>query len=657
MYMRVRLLNGFSQQLVYAIPSEWSLNDLVGSLVRVPLQKRSVTALVEEITQQKPSVSFEIKAALAIEALPADPLYRSFINEIASYYHVRSTYLLKRLQLFMAQKETVVPMPSETPEALQIKEICLTQEQEDALRTFKARALESTYFATLLHGVTGSGKTEIYKKIIEHYNSLEKTVLFLLPEVSLAVRFQHILKAQLPETIALYSFHSATAKKEKKALWQALLAEKPLVLIGVHLPILLPLPRLGCIIIDEEHDAGFQEKKHPRINTKEAAIRRAHMYGIPIVLGSATPALSSLYNVEHRGWLKLSLSKRYTGSFPQVCVERLQEGLPRPCFWITKRLQQAIAQRLERKEQVIIFINRRGYSFFVQCKECGLIATCAHCSVSLTLHETGMLHCHYCEYSCKVPETCTQCAASKDKLLKKGIGTQQAVALLKELFPQARIARADQDATVQKKKWQEMVRAMLAGELDILVGTQTVTKGYHFPQVTLVGVLWADLQFNFPLYNAGEMALAQLIQVAGRAGRYHANSEVIIQTIGEHRLFDYLSEEQYPHFYTDEMALRQLVGYPPYVRLLEIELKHTNEEVLERESAEFAQQLRYLITSSNYAVQVLGPARPPIHKIKNWHTRKMYLKAKNMELLLHLLKSIGRTQFTSFIYATPNPIS
>jgi len=658
MYMHVRLLNGFSEQLVYAVPAAWPTDDLVGSLVRVPLKQKSVTALVEHISAAKPAVSFEIKQGLAIESMPNDPIHRSFIHELATYYQVRPSYLLKRLQLFIAQKETQ-SIQSEIVLLEQpiFKDVRLTDEQQKAFDTFKSCLSQHDYFATLLHGVTGSGKTEIYKKIIRLFYERQKTVLFLLPEVSLAVRFHHILRAQLPESIPLFSFHSATSKPEKRALWAALLAEKPILLIGVHLPILLPLPKLGCIIIDEEHDTGFQEKKHPRINTKEAAIRRAHMLGIPIILGSATPSLSSLYNVAHRGWHKVSLLKRYAGTFPTVHVERLQEGLPRTCFWITKRLQNAIAARLERKEQTIIFINRRGYSFFVQCSACGVIVTCNNCSVSLTLHENEKLHCHYCEYTALAPTSCSKCSASKDKLLKKGIGTQQAVSLLKGLFPTARIERADQDVTVQKKKWQETVQGMLLGEIDILVGTQTVTKGYHFPQVTLVGVLWADLQFNFPLYNAGEVALAQLIQVAGRAGRYHNNSEVVVQTIAEHRLFEYLSEEQYPNFYADEMALRQLVGYPPYMRLMEIELKHTNEEALERESHQLAQQLRCIIEHKGYSVQVLGPAKPPIYKIKNWHTRKMYLKAKNMELLLHLMRGIAKNKFTSFIYATPNPIS
>ena len=381
----------------------------------------------------------------------------------------------------------------------------------------------------------------------------KKSSLLLLPEVSLAAQFARLLKGQLPSNIPLYSFHSATSVKEKKELWQKLLHNQPVVIVGVHMPLLLPLPHLGLIIIDEEHEVGFQEKKHPKIHTKEAAFLRAQISSIPIIAGSATPSITSLYNVEHKGWHYFELKKRFAGDFPKITVVKLTEQKGRKNFWISAELDAALAQQLAKKEQTIVFLNRRGYSFFMQCKECGFIPHCVQCSVSLTLHNkahqdaqsasikgdpsnshstanrsgnsrAGAAHlltnrstvdcllCHYCAYTSPVPQSCSSCKAGASSLLKKGIGTQQVVTVLEKLFPQARIARADLDSTLNKKKWIQTIKDFEAGAIDILVGTQTITKGYHFPRVTLVGILWADINLSLPFYNAAEVTLQQLIR-------------------------------------------------------------------------------------------------------------------------------------------------
>lgn len=315
--------------------------------------------------------------------------------------------------------------------------------------------------------------------------------LLSLPEVSLALEFEQRLRKEFSETIPLFSFHSATSAKNKKIVWQQLLDGKPVVIIGVHLPVLMPIANLGLIIIDEEHEVGYQEKKHPKINTKEAALWRAKIAQIPILLGSATPSLATLYNVKTRGWDIFHLHQRFAGSFPQIkTVSLLEKKERRKNFWITQELSQALTTCLQKKEQAIIFLNRRGFSFFVQCKNCSFVFSCLNCSVSLTLHKDNLLICHYCGISCAQPTVCTQCKASADSLLKKGIGTQQVVSILQSLFPYARIGRADLDATSKKKHWQQTMADFSQGKLDILVGTQTITKGYHFPNVTLVGIIW-----------------------------------------------------------------------------------------------------------------------------------------------------------------------
>ena len=535
------------------------------------------------------------------------------------------------------------------------KTVTLTDEQQKICAGIMPHIITPQFTPTLIHGVTGSGKTEIYKRLIQQAIAQRKTVLLLLPEVTLALQFANLMKAQLNADIQIFSFHSGCTGKEKTDLWKALLRQEPLLIIGVHLPILLPIANLGLIIVDEEHDPGYQEKKHPKINTKEAAIWRAKLANIPIVLGSATPSITSLHNAKTKGWLFFELKKRFAGSFPTIKTVFLSDKKLRRNFWISQELENQLKACLKRKEQAIIFLNRRGYSFFVQCKACSFIFECKRCSVSLTLHEHNELACHYCDYRTTLPDACTQCRAPEKEFLKKGIGTQQVVSILEKMLPYARIARADMDTTVKKNTWQETVENFKNGAIDILVGTQTITKGYHFPNVTLVGVLWADLNLHFPIYNASETTLQQLIQVAGRAGRQRDSSTVIVQSMSDHRIFEFINEVDYPRFYEAEIETRTMVGYPPCKRLVEIEMKHNNVTLLEREADRLMRELRMHQSSITANIIILGPAKPPVHKIKNTHSRKIYLKAENHNDLVRLFQKIDQNSYRSALFFTPNP--
>lgn len=475
----------------------------------------------------------------------------------------------------------------------------------------------------------------------------------MLPEVTLAQQFTNIMRAELPEAIAISSFHSGTSTSEKRALWKNALEVVPQLIIGVHLPILLPLPHLGLIIIDEEHEAGYQEKKHPKINSKEVALMRAQQYNIPILLGSATPSITSLYNVKTRGWYFFQLKQRFAGNFPNVKTVFLSDKKQRKHFWISTDLYRAIKDRLIKKQQSIIFLNRRGVSFFVQCKSCSFIFECRSCSVSLTLHNFDILTCHYCGYNKRLLPTCPVC--TETEFIKKGIGTQKMVTILQKLFPQARIARADIDITSKKKLWQQTVTNFTNGNLDILVGTQSITKGFHFPHVTLVGIIWADLNLHFPHYAASEQTLQQLIQVAGRAGRQSEHSTVIVQAMHNHPIFAYLNEQDYLQFYRKEIESRKSVGYPPYTRLVEIELKHTNEQIIEKESQQIAHALVIQKRTKKLDIHILGPAKPLVHKIQKNHRRTIYIKAPTIETMSIVFNTIDQSHYKSFIFWTPNP--
>ncbi len=382
---------------------------------------------------------------------------------------------------------------------------------------------------------------------------------------------------------------------------------------------------------------------------------RAQVSSLPLLAGSATPSIASLYNVEQRGWHFFELKNRFSGAFPRVDVVKLTEQKSRKHFWISPQLEKAIKRQIDNNEQTIMFINRRGYSFFIQCTSCGNIPHCAQCSVSLTLHNDNSLRCHYCSFCTTAPSHCPSCKGSS--FLKKGIGTQQVVTILEKLFPNARIARADLDTTINKKKWRQTMQEFEEGKIDILVGTQTITKGYHFPRVTLVGILWADINLGLPFYNAAEITLQQLIQVAGRAGRQSAESRVIVQTMINHPIFSYLNETDYRSFYNREIKNRQQVHYPPCIRLAEIELKHVSESQVATDAESLVKALKQVLADKKSTIAILGPSQPPVHMIKNVFSRKIYLKAENVGALIDLYKSIDQPLYESSIFFTPNPLS
>ncbi len=658
MFIQVRLLTAFARPLWYQVPPE-IIMPTVGTLVDVPLRNKITPALVIKSQTEPPKVNFAIKAIGSSHPFPPDPHYFKFIDQLSSYYLLESITLIKRVRHFV-ESEEIAPLDAELGAPIPVKStsnVTLTNEQQAVCDFILPHITTPKYSPVVLHGVTGSGKTEVYKMMMQKTMAEGKSTLLLLPEVTLAVAFEHRLRAELPPTIPLFAFHSATTAKQKKALWHQLQTAQPCVIIGVHLPALLPIPNLGAIIVDEEHEVGYQEKKHPKINTKEAAIMRAHVHGIPIVLGSATPSMSTLHNVKARGWHFLQLKNRFAGQFPKVQTVLLTDKKERRNFWISQQLYDAIKKQLANREQTIIFLNRRGFSFFVQCTSCSYTFMCHACSVSLTLHAHNQLLCHYCGNSHQIPPQCPQCKEPESEFIKKGIGTQQVVTILQNLFPSARISRADQDTTKKKKEWQQTVDAFTKGSIDILVGTQTITKGYHFPNVTLVGVLWADLNLNFPIYNAAESTLQQLIQVAGRAGRQTEHSTVIVQAMSEHTIFNFLNEVDYLQYYQHEIEHRQALGYPPAQRFAELELKHSNEEALTREAHNLANHLHTEQKLRGLNVQILGPAQPPVFKIKNTYSKKIYLKAPQIQDILALIKTINRTRYHATIFYTPNPVT
>lgn len=651
MYITVRLLNNFAKELTYAVPADLCNSITQGTMVQVPLQKRLEAGIVVCINDENITYPFKIRPIDSIYPFPADTTYHQFAAQMSSFHQIDPLYILKRVKNFLAEKEDEDELELKLPEHEVIKEVILTDEQQTAYQAIAKDIGDKIYQTTVLHGVTGSGKTEVYKKLIASVLAAGKSAMLLLPEVSLAIQFEKLLQAQMPN-IEIFGFHSATTVKQKRILWQALLSNKSCLIIGVHLPIFLPIANLGIIIVDEEHDAGYQEKNHPKIHSRNAALLKASLLKIPVLLGSATPSISSLWNVESKKWRLLTLKNRFAGQFPSVQVVALSDKKERKNFWISSQLYSAIQRQLVKKEQTIIFLNRRGFSFFVQCTGCTFIFSCNNCSVSLTLHEDGRLICHYCNFVLPSYEICPDCKG-KD-FLNKGIGTQQVLAILQRLFPSAVIERADLDTTSKKKVWQQTLQNFYDKKIDILVGTQSISKGYHFPHVTLVGILWADVNLHFPMYNAAETTLQQLIQVAGRAGRQSNESRVIVQTMTPHALFNFINEQDYLKFYNSEIIKRQEVGYPPAKHIAEIEIRHSSQKTVEQEAQDIVDQL---IDLAPEEVMVLGPVPAVIYRVQRTFCQKIFLKSMSRGMMMQLFAQLKQTPYASSLFFTIDPVA
>lgn len=661
MYAQVKLLKGFNKPLWYKIPSSLENAKLLYTLVNVPIKKQTCSALVIDL---QPTISldprFEVKEIISLESFPEDKHFSQFLSRLATFYFLDPIFFYKRLRSFLLDndnEEALIPQQDFTLDS----NISLTFEQQQIVNEIGTNILHSKFYPALLHGVTGSGKTLIYKKLIEQTLNLNKSAILILPEVSLSLQFEKIFRDYFNDSVEIFGFHSACKEKEKAKLWNSLLAGKKILIIGVHLPILLPIQNLGLIIVDEEHETSYIEKKHPKINSKEIAILRAQFYKIPIVLGSATPSLISLFNVEKKGWHYFQLTQRFSGKFPSIELAFLNEKEKRKNFWITKKLESSIKECLDRKEQAIIYINRRGFSFFIKCRECGFVFECPNCSVSLTPHTQNIhlnencysLICHYCGFSKNLPNNCPSCSEPSDSLITKGVGTQQVVSILRQIFPGAVIERADLDTTSKKRNWQNIVKKFENGEIDVLVGTQTITKGYHFPKVTLVGILWADLNLHLPFFNASEVTLQKLIQVAGRAGRECDKSKVIVQSMAPNLIFDYLDETRYKEFYEKEIEFRSLAHYPPVCRFSLLEIQNTNPLVLDKEVSKILTLLQDQNSRLNLELVILGPIRPAVYKIQKVEMRHIFIKADSFELIHKLFEVLGTYTFKSKIFINP----
>lgn len=508
-----------------------------------------------------------------------------------------------------------------------------TARQRAALEVLEAAVEQGGYTGFLLHGVTGSGKTEVYLRLIDRAVARGLDAIVLVPEISLTPQLAARFRSRFGDRVAV--LHSGLTAAERYGQWRLIRTAQVRIVVGARSAIFAPLAHLGVVIVDEEHDSSFKQEEGVRYHGRDLALVRAKRAGAVAVLGSATPSLESYHGVSSGRLQLLELPERVTPRpLPEVEIVDLRSYQTGPEGFLSAPLAQGIAGVLERGEQAILFLNRRGFSTSVLCKACGQVFACENCSVSLTYHRVGRrrLTCHYCGYSTALPERCPNCAA--DSVERMGMGTEQVEQGLLERFPQARVARLDRDTAGGLRS---ILARMGRREIDLLVGTQMVTKGHDFPHVTLVGVICADLGLHFPDFRSAERTFQLLTQVAGRAGRGARTGHVVVQTYSpEHPSLCHAKNHDYAAFYAHEVEVRRELAYPPWGHLAAIRIDGASSGEVEQEAGRIALAGRRALRE-HPGVELLGPAEAAIQRLKGRTRWLVMLKAISREALRAVL--------------------
>ena len=512
-------------------------------------------------------------------------------------------------------------------------EITFTPEQQAAVSRFEQDYREGRRNTYLLYGVTGSGKTEVYMEMIRQVVQMGKQAIVLIPEIALT--YQTVMRFYRYFGQRVSIMNSRLSAGERYDQMMRAKAGEVDVMIGPRSALFTPFPDLGLIVIDEEHEPTYKSEQVPRYHARETAVKRAELEGAGVVLGSATPSLEAMYRARKGEYVLLTMKNRSRmQSMARVHIADLRAELKEGNRSIlSRRLQELMEERLEKKEQIMLFLNRRGYSGFVSCRECGQVVKCPHCNVSLSVHRGGKMVCHYCGYEQPKVTRCPECGSPYIGEFRAG--TQQIEDLVKKRFPEAKILRMDMDTTRQKDAHEKILEAFANEEADILVGTQMIVKGHDFPNVTLVGVLAADMSLYTDDYRSGERTFQLLTQAAGRAGRGERPGDVVIQTYDPgHYAIEAAAAQDYEMFYEQETAYREMMGYPPAENLTAVHVSCEDEELLEKGCHYLKEYI--LRIKGNVPVQVIGPASPGIDKIRDVYRRVIYLKSPRYDTLVKI---------------------
>ncbi|MFQ5683680.1 MAG: primosomal protein N' [Candidatus Binatia bacterium] len=550
-------------------------------------------------------------------------------------------------------------LPPGTQPQQRSKNHTLNPEQQEALQVIQGRLRRGGFETFLLYGVTGSGKTEVYLQAMEQVQRAQKRCLILIPEISLTPQLLDRLRERFRDRVGV--LHSALTVSERRAQWWQILGGHVDVVVGARSAVFAPVPDLGLIVVDEEHDSSYKQEEGFRYHARDVAVVRGKLLGCPVILGSATPAIESYENCRQGRYRLLELRQRVEQRpLPKVEVVDIRSGLRVTRYDTEKqgppnkiktqgdfqdsvysifsaRLGEALQENYARGQQSLIFLNRRGFANFLQCHVCGFVLRCPHCSVAMTYHlKQQSVICHHCNFCNPARDLCPGCGNLT--LTGMGFGTEQVEKELIRLMPQARIARMDRDTTTKRGSQARLIRQWENGEINVLVGTQMITKGHDVMGVTLVGVILADLSLNLPDFRASERTFQLLSQVAGRAGRGKTPGAVIIQTYTpDHYLFQYVTNHDYKGFFASEIEFRRALNYPPFDRLVHLRLDGPKGQDVEAKAKRLGDTLRKKQKQDHASlgkIEILGPAPAPIEKLRGRYRWQMLLKGRKSPLLL-----------------------
>ncbi|UOB17179.1 replication restart helicase PriA [Abyssalbus ytuae] len=602
--------------------SDEELNKLLDQLSRANKQKEALLSFFSlSATTKKPVKAKDLEEKSKV----SNSVLKALVNK-------------NILEEFYIQKDRI-NYEGETEETK-----TLNEHQENALSEIKENFKK--YDTVLLHGITSSGKTEVYVKLIEEIISKNKQVLYLLPEIALTTQLISRLQNYFGEKVSVY--HSKYSVNERVEVWNNLLNNSPKarIIIGARSSVLLPFTNLGLIVVDEEHEVSFKQfDPAPRYHARDAAVVLAKIHGAKVLMGSATPSIESYYNTNTGKYGLVEIKQRFGNVLlPDMELVDLKEKYRKKLMkgHFSDRLTEEMEEALSNGEQIILFQNRRGYAPIVECNTCGHSPQCPNCDVSLTFHQyKKQLRCHYCSYSIALQPACMACGSSD--LDTKGFGTEQVEEEVKQLFPDVKTARMDSDTTRGKYGYEKVITAFEQRETDVLVGTQMLTKGLDFDNVSLVGIMNADTMLNFPDFRAHERCFQLIQQVAGRSGRAGKRGKVIIQTYNPyHQIMQQASMNKYTDMFTDQINERRQYKYPPFYRLIKISFKHKDYNKVNEASYWFSSSLRNMFGRKSN-IEILGPEFPPVSRIRNEYIKNTLIKIPPHQSIKNIKAVVKKT--------------
>lgn len=605
-----------SVEVVYQVK-----NKITNKKVRVVSCLKSPYQLTEIIEDMPKNAKAQLRVLAFFQAFEGSDI---LVSELKKQAGTTDTTIKKLadLNILTIQEKIISRDPYQNHQFEKSESLQLLPDQQTACWKITAATEQETF---LIHGVTGSGKTEIYLQTIEAKLKEGKEAIVLVPEISLTPQMVERFKSRFGSEVAV--LHSALSSGEKYDEWRKIERKEARVVVGARSAVFAPLENLGIIIIDEEHEASYKQEDNPRYHARDVAIWRANKYQCPVVLGSATPSLESFARAKKGVYTLIELPSRVNDrAMPEVSVVDMREELRKENRTeFSTELLEKIKDRIAKKEQTVLMLNRRGYSSFVMCRDCGYVVECPNCDISLTYHQSSnQMKCHYCGHEERVPQKCPSCEGEHIRYF--GTGTQKVEESLTKLIPEARVIRMDVDTTRTKGAHEKLLKSFRNHEADILLGTQMIAKGLDFPDITLVGVLNADTMLHLPDFRASERTFQLLTQVSGRAGRHERTGEVVVQSYNpEHYSIEFAKKHDFIGFYNHEMQLRKMGSYPPFYYLTMINVSDENEMKAIRTIQEMAQFLRGKLGPD---AVVLGPVPSTITRIKNKYRYQCIIKYK-----------------------------